>query len=78
MELIDLKFVTLQTFIIQFVLLVLVLIVLNKFLFKPYLKYLDEWEEKQKKLEEDYKNIDKLVKDAESQKELILADARKK
>jgi len=74
----DLKFVTVETFVIQFIILLFVLWVLNKFLFKPYLAYLDKWEDNQKKLEEDYKNIDKLVKEAEDKKEAILADARSK
>ena len=74
----DLKFVTIETFIIQLILLVIILWVLNKFLFKPYLSYLDKWEERQEKLEKDYKNIDKLVRDAEKKKEEILKDARNK
>jgi len=74
----DLKFVTIETFVIQFIILILILYVLNKFVFKPYLAYLDEWEEKQKKLEEDYKNIDTLVSDAEKKKEEILKKARAK
>jgi F0F1-type ATP synthase membrane subunit b/b' len=47
----DLKFVTPETFAIQFVILILVIWVLNKFIFKPYLSYLDELDIKQKKLE---------------------------
>ena len=78
MQLTDLKFVTIETFVIQFVLLLIVLFVLNKFVFQPYLAYLDELEEKQTKLESDYKNIDKLVKQAEDKKKKILSDARKK
>jgi len=78
MQLTDLKFVTIETFVIQFILLIIVLYVLNRFVWKPYLAYLDEWEGKQKKLEEDYKNIDRLIKDAEDKKESILSDARKK
>lgn len=78
MQLTDLKFVTIETFVIQFILLIVVLYVLNRFVFTPYLAYLDDLEEKQKKLEDDYKNIDKLVKDAEEKKEKILSDARKK
>jgi len=74
----DLKFVTVETFVVQFIILLIVLWVLNKFLFKPYLAYLDKWEENQKKLEEDYKNIDKLIKEAEEKKEAILAEARAK
>jgi len=74
----DLKFVTVETFVVQFIILLIVLWVLNKILFKPYLAYLDKWEENQKKLEEDYKNIDKLIKEAEEKREAILAEARAK
>lgn len=74
----DLKFVTVETFVIQFFILLLVIWVLNKFLFKPYLAYLDEMEAKQKKLEKDYKNIDKLIKEANDEKEVILKEARTK
>jgi len=74
----DLKFVTPETFVIQFIILMMVIWVLNKFIFKPYLAYLDEMDVKQKKLEKDYKNIDSLIKDAEEKKEVILKEARKK
>ena len=74
----DLKFITVETFVIQFVILLIVLWVLNKFLFKPYLAYLDTWEDKQKKLEQDYNNIDKLIANANEQKEEILGEARNK
>jgi F-type H+-transporting ATPase subunit b len=73
----DLKFVTVETFVIQFIILLIVLWVLNKFLFKPYLAYLDKWEDRQKKLEDDYNNIDKLISEADNKKEGILKDARK-
>ena len=71
-------FVSVDTFVIQFVILLLVLWVLRKFIFIPYLAYLDKWEDKQKKLEDDYKNIDALVAGATKEKDSILADARKK
>ena len=74
----DLKFITVETFMLQFVILLIVLWVLNKFLFKPYLAYLDTWEDKQKKLEDDYNNIDKLIANANVQKEEILWEARNK
>lgn len=74
----DLIFVTPETFAIQFVILLLIIWVLNKFVFKPYLAYLDEWDSKQKKLEEDYKNIDRLIKESEDKKEEILKEARLK
>ena len=73
----NLQFVTVETFIIQFIILVAVFWTLNKFIFQPYIKYLDDMEEKQKKLEGDYKNIDALIKDAEGQKQEILTSARK-
>jgi F0F1-type ATP synthase membrane subunit b/b' len=72
----DLVFVDPSTFVVQFVLILIILWVLNKFLFKPYLAYLDEWEDKHRKLEEDYNNIDSLIKDANKQKEEILLTAK--
>jgi hypothetical protein len=50
--------------------------VLNKFLFQPYLQYLDEYSRKQKKIEDDYRNIDALVAEAEAKKVSILEEAR--
>ena len=66
-----------DTFIIQFIILLLIIWVLKKFIFIPYLEYLDKWEDKQKKLEEDYKNIDALIAEANNEKESILKKARK-
>ena len=54
----NLQFVTIPTFIIQCIILGVIFWVLNKFIFQPYIKYLDEMEEKQKKVESDYKNIE--------------------
>jgi len=71
-------FVSPDTFVIQFIILLLIIWVLKKFIFIPYLKYLDKWEDKQKKLEEDYKNIDALIAEANKEKESILKKARKK
>ena len=73
---IDLKFVTVETFIVQFIVLIVILWVLNKFLFKPYLEYLDEWENKHEKLENDYNHIDDLIHKAEEKKKKILKEAR--
>lgn len=72
----DFKFFTLETLIIQTIILVLILWVLNVFIFKPYLAYLDKEAEKRKKLETDYNNIEKLNKEAQAEKENILAQAR--
>lgn len=72
----DFQFFTLETLVIQTIILVLILWVLNKFIFKPYLEYLDKESEKRKKLETDYNNIEKLNKEALDAKEALLAEAR--
>ena len=78
MELTNLKFVTVETFIIQFIILLIVLWVLNKFVFKPYLAYLDEWESKQKKVQDDYNNADAILDEKRKQGEELLEKARSK
>jgi len=70
--------VTVETFVIQFLILLFILYVLNRFIFRPYLSYLDEWEAKQKKVEDDYRNIDALVAEKKTEAEKILSDARAK
>lgn len=77
-ELHDFQFFTLETMLIQTIILAMILFVLNKYVFKPYLSYLDLETEKRKKLEDDYNNIDKLNKQALEKQESILAEARKK
>ncbi len=77
MELHDFHFFTLETLVIQAIILVCILWVLNRFVFKPYLAYLDEETERRKKLETDYNNIETLNKQAEAQKQDILSDAKK-
>lgn len=76
MKLHDFQFFTLETIIIQTLLLALILWVLHRFVFKPYLAYLDEETLKKKKLDEDYKNIEKLTKEAQESREKLLSDAR--
>jgi F-type H+-transporting ATPase subunit b len=78
MEIHNFQFFTLETLVVQTIILFVIFWVLNKFLFKPYLSYLDKWEDKQKKLENDYNNIDKLILEAEQKREDILKDAREK
>ena len=74
----NLQFVTVETFVIQFVILIIVLFVLNKFIFQPYLSYLDEWEAKQKKVQDDYNNADVLLAEKRRDAEKVLEDARVK
>lgn len=75
---IDLKFVTVETFVIQFVILLLVIWILNKFVFKPYLAYLDEWEAKQKKVQDDYNNAEAILDEKSRQWDELLEKARSK
>lgn len=74
----NLQFVTVETFVIQFIILLIVLWVLNKFVFRPYLAYLDEWEEKQAKVKADYDNADAIVAEKTKQGDEILEKARMK
>lgn len=74
----DLEFVTVPTFIMQFIILLVVLWVLNRFVFKPYLAYLDEWEAKQKKVQEDYNNAEGILEEKRLEWESILEKARTK
>ena len=76
--LINLQFVTVETFVMQFVILLVVLWVLNKFVFKPYLAYLDEWEEKQEKVKADYNNAESILAEKQAQGDEMLEKARAK
>jgi len=79
MQLTDLKFVTIETFVIQFVLLLIVLFVLNKFVFQPYLAYLDELEEKTilETAEKEAKDIVEASKVEIKQQELAMMSSMK-
>jgi len=74
----NLQFVTVETFVIQFVILLVVLWVLNRFVFRPYLAYLDEWEAKQEKVKADYNNAESILEEKRVQWDEILAKARSK
>ena len=51
---------------------------LNKFIFRPYLAYLDEWEEKQAKVQEDYNNADAILERKKAEGDEMLEAARTK
>ncbi len=53
-----------------------VLWVLNKFIFRPYLAYLDEWEEKQEKVKADYNNAEAILEEKKREGDEILEKAR--
>lgn len=74
----DFQFFTVETMVIQAIILALILYVLNKFIFKPYLVYLDQETEKRRMIEDIYNNIEDLNKKALEKQEDILSEARKK
>ncbi|MCD5375187.1 hypothetical protein LR010_01905 [Candidatus Gracilibacteria bacterium] len=74
----NLQFVTVETFIIQFLILLAVLWVLNKYIFRPYLAYLDEWEAKQAKVQADYNNAESILEEKQKQGDEMLEKARTK
>jgi len=74
----NLQFVTVETFIIQFLILLAVLWVLNKYIFRPYLAYLDEWEAKQAKVQADYNNAESILEEKQKQWDEMLEKARTK
>jgi F0F1-type ATP synthase membrane subunit b/b' len=51
---------------------------LNKFIFQPYLAYLDEWEVKQAKVKQDYDNAETIITEKTKQGDEILEKARLK
>jgi len=74
----NLYLVSPDTFVVQFVILVVILFILNRFVFQPYLAYLDTWEERQKKVEEDYNKADAILEAKRQEGDEILSQARAK
>jgi len=76
-EFLDFKLFTVETLLIQAVILVCIIWVLHRFLFQPYLQYLDTEAEKRQKMEDEYKKLAFLKESAQKESEEILAQARK-
>ena len=66
----------LSSFIIQAINFAIVALVLRSFIFRPYMKYLEEETAKRKELEHKLKESDALVKEAREQSEAIIDKAR--
>ncbi|MCK9272305.1 ATP synthase F0 subunit B [Candidatus Gracilibacteria bacterium] len=71
------SFVNLGSFIIQFVNIVVIIFMLNKFLFKPYLVYLHNEEIKRKELEEAHLKLHEIKENAKKEAKTIIDDAKK-
>lgn len=70
-------FVNLGSFIIQFINICIIIFVLNKFLFKPYLGYIESEEKKRVELETAHSEMEELKKWAKSEAKQILDEAKK-
>jgi len=70
-------FVNLGSFIIQFVNICIIIFVLNKFLFKPYLAYMLTEDKKRSELEKAYDEMEEAKKEAKKEAKLILDEAKK-
>ncbi|EKE26242.1 MAG: hypothetical protein ACD_4C00357G0001 [uncultured bacterium (gcode 4)] len=71
------SFINLWSFIIQFINIVIIIFILNKFLFKPYLKYLHAEELKRKELEEAHTKLHDIKDEAKKEAKQIVDDAKK-
>lgn len=71
------EFVNLWSFIMQLINMGLIIYVLNRFLFKPYMAFIKEEDKKRTEMEHAYKNLDSLKDNAQNEADLILANARK-
>ena len=71
------SFINIWSFLIQFVNIVIIIFILNKFLFKPYLKYLTTEEKKRKELEEAHVKLSEIKADALKEAKDIVDDAKK-
>jgi len=73
----DFKLFTVETLVVQALILGLIIVVLGKWLFKPYIAYLDSEAAKRQKLEDDYQEMARLKEKAQKESESILEAARK-
>ena len=69
-------FVNLGSFIIQFVNICIIIFVMNKFLFKPYLIYIQAEEKKRSELETAHDEMEETKKEAKKEAKLILESAK--
>lgn len=69
-------FVNLGSFLIQFTNICIIIFVLNKFLFKPYLWYLVTEEKKRSELETAHEKMEELKKDAWKEAKTIIESAK--
>ena len=72
------EFFNVGSLIIQFVNVIVIIYLLNRFLFKPYLKYLDKEVDARQELEDKLGNIDGILKNAEDEADTIVNDAKEK
>lgn len=69
-------FVNLGSFIIQFINICVIIFVMNKFLFKPYLIYIQAEEKKRLELESAHEKMEESKNEAKKEAKLILEEAK--
>jgi len=72
------EFFNTWSLIIQFINVLVILYLLNRFLFKPYLTFLDKEAKERKEFETKAKNINKILSDAEDKANTIVKKAKTK
>lgn len=70
------EFINIGSFVIQFINITVIIFVLNKFLFKPYLHYLQKEEKERKELEKAYIEMKYLKDEAKNDASIILMWAK--
>lgn len=71
------EFVNLWSFIMQLINMGVIIYILNRFLFKPYLAFIKEEDKKRTEMEYAYKNLENLKQDAQKEADIIIATAKK-
>ena len=72
------EFFNIGSLVIQFINIIIIIYLLNRFLFKPYLKYLDNESKQREELEWKLSNVDSIVKNAELEANSIIDNAKEK
>ncbi len=70
------EFFKLWSFIIQFINICIIIYLLNRFLFKPYLQYLDQEDKKRRDLEASYEELEVIKESAKNEAKTIIEEAK--
>lgn len=71
------QFINLWSFIIQLINIALIIYILNRFLFRPYLKLVQEEDKKRVEMDYIYGNLEKVKEEAQNEANEIIVEAKK-